>query len=167
MKKFLIISIAFVMFFMTGCGVKNNTTTDNNDGSDSNLSDKDNLETTTCTKNDKNESVKDESSYIIKHDGDTVKNVTMKMHYKLENETGKELYDTNKSVFTNIKDKFQDIVGVGTNIIEDTADMFHAEVTLDLEKMSDEDRNKFEDIKLSKDYNTQKKYLEDKGLTCK
>ncbi|MCI8445530.1 MAG: hypothetical protein HFG15_03735 [Bacilli bacterium] len=91
----------------------------------------------------------------------------MKLHYNLNDDTGKEMFDTNKSVFTNIADKFKDVVGLTTNVIEDSASLYRANVELALEEMSDEDMNNFDEFKLSKSLEEQKKHFEDKGIICK
>lgn len=166
MKKYIWLTIMIGALVMTGCGAKNNDVTDNNDNSDLAPTTDVAYQTMTCTNDKTNAGVKDASKYIIKHDGENVKSITMKLDYNLENETGKEIYDTHKSVFTNITDKFKDIVGLTTNVIEDSADMFKADIELAIDKMDDTDLAKFEDIKLSKSLQEQKKNLEDAGMKC-
>lgn len=167
MKKYMWLAIMIGALCMTGCGTKNNDVTDNNDNSDIAPTTDVAYQTTTCTKDEKNAGVTDESSYIIKHDGDKVKSITMKLHYNLDDDTGKEIFDKNKSVFTNIADKFKDIVGLTTNVIEDSASLYRANVELAIDKMSDEDMNNFDEFKLSKSLEEQKRHFEDKGIICK
>lgn len=166
MKKYIWSIMMIGALIMTGCGIKNNDVTDNNDDSDIAPTTDVAYQTMTCTKDKTNVGVKDASKYIVKHDGENVKSVTMKLDYNLENETGKELYDTNKSVFTNIADKFKDLAGLTTNVIEDSASLFRADVEFAVDKMNEDDLTKFDDVKLSKSFKEQKKHFEDAGMTC-
>lgn len=166
MKKYIWLTIMIGALVMTGCGVKNNDVTDNNDDSDIAPTTDVAYQTMTCTKDNTNAGVKDASKYIVKHDGENVKSITMKLDYNLENETGKEIYDKNKSLFTNIADKFEDLVGLTTNVIEDTASLFRADIELAIDKMDDSDLDKFEDVKLSKSLKEQKKHFEEAGMKC-
>lgn len=168
MKRILMTITIITIVLLTGCGIKNNDVVDNNNDSDVNptASPEVNYRTITCKKDKENVGVEDNTTYIIKHNGDEVKSITMKMHYKLNEEAGKELFDENKSLLTNITDKFKDVAGLTTNVIEDTVDMFRAEVNLQLDKLEEADMDKFDNFKVSKSLEEQKKYFEDKGIKC-
>lgn len=168
MKKYLIVTILLGTIIIAGCAAQNNDVTDNNDNSDLNptATPEVSYQTTTCTKNNDNMGVADGTKYIIKHDGENVKNITMKLDYSVNNDDDKEMYDENKSLFTNIADKFQDVVGVTINVIQDTTDMFQAELDLAVDKMTDNDMANFDQFKVSKSLTEQKRNFEEKGLTC-
>lgn len=169
MKKYILTIMIATVLFLTGCGIKNNTVSDNNDGSDLNPTDNANVayQTTICRKDEDKNGVTDKTTYEIKHDGQNVKNITMKMHYELTDETnGKNVFDNNKSIFTDIKDAFVDAVNITTNVVEDSANLYRANIELAVDKMSDEDMTKFDKFKVSKDLNEQKRHFEDDGYTC-
>lgn len=168
MKKYLLVIALLSFMIVTGCGVKNNEVTDNNNQSDVNPDPSANVtyRTMTCTKKDENMGVGDGTKYIIKHDGQNVQSITMKLDYHMTNDEDKEVFDQNKNLFTDLADKMKDIAGVTTNIVEDTVDMFQADLTLALDKMSDTDIANFDDFKLSKDLEEQKRLFEEKGFTC-
>lgn len=169
MKKYFLIAIVVGSILLTGCNAKNNDVTDNNGNSDVNptQSPETSFQTMTCTKNNENMGVEDGTKYYIKHDGQNVKSITMKLDYNITNDSDKEMFDKNKSLFEDIADKFKDVVGVTTNIVEDSVDMFQADLTLAVDKMSDTDINQFDQFKISKQLEEQKKVFEDKGYTCK
>lgn len=169
MKKYIFTIMIATVLFLTGCGAKNNTVTDNNDESDLNPTDNANISyaTTTCSKDENKDGITDKTSYEIKHDGNDVKSITMKMHYELIDETnGKNAFENNKSIFTDIKDAFTDAVNVTTSVVEDSANLYRANVELAVDKMSDEDITNFDKFKVSKDLEEQKKHFEDDGYTC-
>lgn len=168
MKRYLLTTAVIGIMVLTGCSLKNNSVVDNDDKSDIDpmATPSVNYQTVTCKKDNTNVGVDDNTTYIIKHDGDTVKSITMKMDYKLNETSGKELFDNNKSILTNITDKFKDIAGLTTNIVEDSVDLFKAEVNLEIDKMKDDDMGKFDDFKVSKSLKEQKKHFEDKGINC-
>ncbi len=168
MKKYFLVVALLGFMIVTGCGAKNNEVTDNNNQSDVNPNPTANVvyQTMTCTKKDENMGVGDGTKYFIKHDGQNVKSITMKLDYHMTNDKDKEVFDQNRNLFTELADKMKDIAGVTTNIVEDTVDMFQADLTLALDKMSDTDIANFDDFKLSKDLEEQKRLFEEKGLTC-
>lgn len=168
MKKYFLLAILVGCVVLSGCGIKNNEVTDNNDNSDVNQNKTPDVtyQTMTCTKKDENMGVDDGTKYIIKHDGQNVKSITMRLSYHTTNDSDKEIFDENKSLFTNLADKMKDVAGVTTNIIEDTVDMFQADFNLAIDKMSDNDILEFDQFKVSKNLAEQKKLFEDKGLIC-
>lgn len=166
-KKSILIIVITGILLVTGCGIKNNKTTDNNDTSDLNPTTDVSYKTTTCSKDEDKDGVKDKTSYEIHHDGSTVKSITMNMHYELTDENGSgNVFDDNKSIFNDIKDAFVDAVNVTTNVVEDSANLFRANVEVMVENMDDDAINSFDKFKISKDLEQQKKHFEDDGYTC-
>lgn len=168
MKKYFLAVLIATLFVFTGCSMKNNSVTDNNDNSDLNPNDKVAYNTTVCTKMEQKDGVTDNTSYEIHYDGNNVKSITMKMNYQLnDNELGMDVFNNNKSIFNDMKDMFKDAASITTNVVEDSASLFKANLDVAVDNMSDDEITRFDRFTISKDLEEQKRYFENEGYTCK